>query len=84
MDRRAIAPAGVRSARRRPPSVALATVEAFDAAGLPSPKRSSGFAHNGLPVGLQIVGPMHRDALVLRAARAFETARPFADRRPAL
>ena len=31
----------------------------------------------GLPVGLQIVGPMHGDALVLRAARAFETARPW-------
>ena len=31
----------------------------------------------GLPVGLQIVGPMYADAVVLRAARAFETARPW-------
>ena len=31
----------------------------------------------GLPVGLQIVGPMHADALILRAARAFEAARPW-------
>jgi aspartyl-tRNA(Asn)/glutamyl-tRNA(Gln) amidotransferase subunit A len=28
-------------------------------------------------VGLQIVGPRFADALVLRAARAFETARPI-------
>ncbi|QSA98260.1 amidase [Methylococcus sp. EFPC2] len=32
---------------------------------------------NGLPVGLHIVGPPHADALVLRAARAFEIAQPF-------
>jgi aspartyl-tRNA(Asn)/glutamyl-tRNA(Gln) amidotransferase subunit A len=42
----------------------------------------------GLPVGLQIVGPMHADALVLRAARAFEAVRPWplpdAPRSPAL
>jgi aspartyl-tRNA(Asn)/glutamyl-tRNA(Gln) amidotransferase subunit A len=36
-----------------------------------------GFTAAGLPVGLQIVGPMHADALVLRAARAFEAARPW-------
>ena len=36
MDRRVIAPAGVRAARRRPPSVDLATVKAFDAAGGPA------------------------------------------------
>jgi aspartyl-tRNA(Asn)/glutamyl-tRNA(Gln) amidotransferase subunit A len=37
-----------------------------------------GFTPAGLPVGLQIVGPMYEEALVLRAARAFESARPFA------
>ncbi|MEM8665803.1 MAG: amidase family protein, partial [Pseudomonadota bacterium] len=31
----------------------------------------------GLPLGLQIVGPMYRDDLVLRAARAFETTRDW-------
>ncbi len=35
MDRRVIVSGGVRSARRRPPSVAWATVKAFDAAGGP-------------------------------------------------
>jgi len=37
-----------------------------------------GFTKEGLPVGLQIVGPRYADALVLRAARAFESVRPFA------
>ncbi len=37
-----------------------------------------GFTRAGLPVDLQIVGPMHADALVLRAARAYEAAHPFA------
>ena len=30
----------------------------------------------GLPIGLQIVGPLHADAKVLRAARAFEASEP--------
>ena len=38
-----------------------------------------GFTKAGLPVGLQIVGPMYDDKLVLRVARAFEKARPWAD-----
>jgi aspartyl-tRNA(Asn)/glutamyl-tRNA(Gln) amidotransferase subunit A len=37
-----------------------------------------GFSSDGLPIGLQIVGPARRDDLVLRAARAFESAQPFA------
>jgi aspartyl-tRNA(Asn)/glutamyl-tRNA(Gln) amidotransferase subunit A len=34
-----------------------------------------GFTHAGLPIGLQLVGPMFGDALVLRAAHAYETTR---------
>lgn len=45
-----------------------------------------GFTAAGLPIGLQIVGPKYADALVLAAARAFESARPqpmpFEPRRP--
>ena len=37
-----------------------------------------GLTAAGLPIGLQIVGPMFGDALVLRAARAFEIAMPIA------
>jgi aspartyl-tRNA(Asn)/glutamyl-tRNA(Gln) amidotransferase subunit A len=36
----------------------------------------AGFTRDGLPVGLQIVAAKYDDALVLRAARAFETACP--------
>jgi len=41
-----------------------------------------GFTPNGLPVGLQIVGPRHADALVLRAAQAYEQAHPLTHRHP--
>ncbi len=34
-----------------------------------------GLTSAGLPVGLQIVGPLYRDDLVLRASRAYEAAR---------
>jgi len=38
----------------------------------------AGLSQAGLPVGLQIVGPQHDDALVLRAAAAYEaSAGPF-------
>lgn len=36
-----------------------------------------GLTSGGLPIGLQIVGPMFGDALVLRAARAFESVMPL-------
>lgn len=36
-----------------------------------------GLTRAGLPVGLQIVGPMGRDDLVLKASRAFESIRPW-------
>ncbi|MEO6023267.1 MAG: amidase [Burkholderiales bacterium] len=41
-----------------------------------------GLTQDGLPIGVQIVAPMFADALVLRAARAFESACPV--RRPDL
>ena len=41
-----------------------------------------GLTSQGLPMGLQIVGPMFGDALVLRAARAYESVQPVA--RPTL
>lgn len=36
-----------------------------------------GLTRDGLPIGLQFVGPMFGDALVLRAARAYESAHPI-------
>jgi aspartyl-tRNA(Asn)/glutamyl-tRNA(Gln) amidotransferase subunit A len=35
-----------------------------------------GLTADGLPIGLQLVGPMFGDALVLRAARAYEATHP--------
>ena len=39
-----------------------------------------GLTRAGLPIGLQIVGPLYAEEKVLRAARAFETTQP--ERRP--
>ena len=50
----------------------------FNLTGQPAASIPCGFTKAGLPVGLQIVGPRFTDALVLRAARAFEIARPIA------
>ena len=36
-----------------------------------------GLTQAGLPIGLQIVGPMFADSLVLRAARAYERLQPI-------
>ena len=47
----------------------------------------SGRASNGVPTGIQIVGPTYDDVAVFRAAAAFERVRPWLDtaaRRPAL
>jgi aspartyl-tRNA(Asn)/glutamyl-tRNA(Gln) amidotransferase subunit A len=49
----------------------------FNLTQQPAASVPCGLTRSGLPVGLQIVGPMHDDALVLRAARAFEAARPW-------
>jgi aspartyl-tRNA(Asn)/glutamyl-tRNA(Gln) amidotransferase subunit A len=49
----------------------------FNLTQQPAASVPCGFAADGLPVALQIVGPPRNDALVLRAARAFESAQPF-------
>ncbi len=48
----------------------------FNMTGQPAATVPCGFTSEGLPVGLQIVGPKFRDDMVLRAARAFERVRP--------
>jgi aspartyl-tRNA(Asn)/glutamyl-tRNA(Gln) amidotransferase subunit A len=62
-------------------SVASFTIP-FNLSWHPAATVRAGFSRAGLPVGLQIVGPRHRDDLVLQAAFAFEQARPWADRWP--
>jgi aspartyl-tRNA(Asn)/glutamyl-tRNA(Gln) amidotransferase subunit A len=41
-----------------------------------------GFSAAGLPIGVQVVGPRHADALVLSACAAIEAALPWRDRWP--
>jgi aspartyl-tRNA(Asn)/glutamyl-tRNA(Gln) amidotransferase subunit A len=50
----------------------------FNLTQQPAASIPCGLTKAGLPVGLHLVGPRYADALVLRAARAFETARPIA------
>ena len=54
----------------------------FNYSGQPAVSVPAGWTARGLPVGLQIVGRRLEDALVLRAAAAFEALRPWATRRP--
>jgi amidase len=53
---------------------------AFSLLGLPAISIPCGFTKAGLPVGLQIIGRRREEAMVLRAAAAFEMALPWADR----
>ena len=50
----------------------------FTAASIPC-----GFV-DGMPIGLQVIAPPNQEALVLRAARAFEQAWPWTERKPAM
>ena len=52
--------------------------------GLPAVSIPAGFTAEGLPVGLQLVGPPRADAALLGAARVFEQATDFHKRRPQL
>ncbi len=52
--------------------------------GCPSMSIPCGFTPEGLPVGMQVVGPRLHEARVIRAAAAFERAAPWAHLRPPL
>ncbi len=62
----------------------LAFTYPFNLAGNPAANVPAGFTEKGLPAGLQIIAPRLRDDRVLQAAFAFEQARPWKDRRPAI
>ncbi|GAA2070671.1 amidase [Actinomadura alba] len=54
----------------------------ISATGCPALSVPAGFTADGLPVGLQIVGPHRADFDVLRAGHAFEQATRYGERRP--
>ncbi len=56
----------------------------FNCTGAPALALPCGFSSQGLPIGLQITGRPHEDALVLRAGHAYETATGFHKRAPEL
>jgi aspartyl-tRNA(Asn)/glutamyl-tRNA(Gln) amidotransferase subunit A len=62
----------------------LAFTYPFNLTGQPAASVPCGWTADGLPLGLQIVGRRFEDATVLRAAAAFEKARPWAERWPDL
>jgi aspartyl-tRNA(Asn)/glutamyl-tRNA(Gln) amidotransferase subunit A len=49
----------------------------FNLTGLPALSLPCGFTSEGLPIGLQIVGPSWSEAHVLRAGNAYEQATPW-------
>jgi aspartyl-tRNA(Asn)/glutamyl-tRNA(Gln) amidotransferase subunit A len=56
----------------------------FNVTGGPALAQCIGFASNGLPLSMQVVGRPFEDATVLRVAHAYEKATPWRTRRPQL
>jgi aspartyl-tRNA(Asn)/glutamyl-tRNA(Gln) amidotransferase subunit A len=68
---------------RKQPVVGVASFTIpWNLAWHPAATVRAGFSNAGLPVGLQIAAPRHRDDLALQAAFAFERAHPWADSWP--
>ncbi len=70
--------------RQQPPMGVASFTIPFNLSWHPAATVRAGFSRRGLPVGLQIVGPRHREDLVLRAALAFQRERPWHPHWPGL
>lgn len=62
--------------RQHPAGVASFTIP-FNLSWHPAATVRAGLSRAGLPVGMQIVGPRHRDDRVLQASLAFQRERPW-------
>jgi Asp-tRNA(Asn)/Glu-tRNA(Gln) amidotransferase A subunit family amidase len=69
--------------RAQPPAGVASFTIPFNLSWHPAATVRAGLSRRGLPVGLQIVGPRHREDLVLRAALAFQRERPWHPEWPA-
>lgn len=56
----------------------------FSATGCPALSVPAGFSASGLPIGLQIIGPVGGEEMVLHVARCFEAATGHGQHRPSL
>jgi len=56
----------------------------FNVTGGPALVQCIGYTDGGLPLSMQVVGKPFDDALVMRAAHAYERATPWRERQPAL
>ena len=53
-------------------------------AGLPALSMCCGIDGDGMPIGMQLIGPAFGEPGILKAAFAYEQSEPFGERRPAL
>lgn len=63
----------------RDPSGLISFTYPFNLSRHPAATVRAGLTDSGLPCGLQIVGPYHRDELVFQASYAYEQERPWND-----
>ena len=69
-----------------PLSMYLADVDTapINIAGVPAMSVPAGFTSAGLPVGMQLIGPMHHESKIFEVASAFEKATQWHKKKPQL
>jgi amidase len=71
----------VRSSLSAMPMIVYAAL--WNVAGNPAASVPAGFADDGLPLAVQLVGRLHDEPTLLTLSAQLEEARPWADTRPA-